>query len=100
LLDRQIFLSGPRIDNAKIFYDEGSSDRVLSNRKQFAGAAALADSLLFSPQTGVNQTKHAEWRPIVGLLAHCPLHFGARRGKGFPRPRVVSLKNTGDPTLQ
>ena len=55
-----------------------------------AGAAALADRFLFSPQAGVDQTEHAERRPVIGLFAHSALDFGTRGGKRFSRCRVVA----------
>ena len=42
MLDREIFLSGPRVDNAEKLHDVGSVDCVLSDWSQFGGTAPLA----------------------------------------------------------
>jgi len=66
LLDGEIFLSGPRIDDAEKFHDVASVDRVLRNRSQFGGTTPLADGLLFEP---VQQW----WKPRAFAALKIPL---------------------------
>jgi Chaperone of endosialidase len=89
LLDREIFLSGPRVDNTEESHDLGSVHRVPRDWSQFNGTAPLADCFLFSSQTGVDQTEHAERPSIIGLFAHDALDLDSCSGEGFLRCRVA-----------
>src|SRR5262249_31869633 len=98
LLDRKIFLSCPRVDNAEILHYVGTVKCVLSQRAQFAGPTTLTNRVLFSPQTGVNQTEHAERRPVIRLFTHIALGFGTRGRKSLSCSHVVA-ESARDTTL-
>ena len=89
LLNREIFLSGPGINNAEIAHDVRAVECILCNWSQFARTAALAEGFLFSSQAGIDQTEHAQRRSLIGSFANRALDFGARRGKRISRCRVV-----------
>jgi hypothetical protein len=65
-------------------------DGIFARRRQFDSAAAFAQGVIFSAKPGVDKTKHAKCRAVIGLRVHDALLRGAGGCKaGVRRCRVT-----------
>src|SRR5438477_10318104 len=96
LFERQIFHVGPGVNHREVGNVGRAIHRVLADWQQFAGAAAFADSVFFAAKAGIDQSKPAPGRSVVGLIVQDLFFDGAGRVEGRSRFSFISKGSGGE----
>src|SRR5205823_193154 len=79
ILQGEIFLADPCVDNGRIMDHVGCGGDILLHRHQLDGAPNFTQCFLFPAEAGINQGKNAKWGTKLGLLLHNFFLLGANR---------------------
>ena len=77
-----VLVARPPVNDGEVFNQHRALDGAFADRHQFDSAQTLANGVLLISQSGVKNTKGAESRGIIGLVAYRLLKFFSGAVKG------------------
>src|SRR5262245_53265477 len=89
LFASEIFVTEPRSDHRQILDHHVATDLIFFYWKKLDRAPAFAQCFLFPTKTGVDQTKHAQRRPVIWLNLDDFLLLRAGSDKSGPRSTLI-----------
>src|ERR1043166_6678808 len=92
---RQIVVSGPRVNDRQIATRDHSGEIVPVERTHLTRALRFFQRLLGAPQPGVGNREKAQRHSVGRISCDILFHLGAGGPEGCPRPHVISLRTRG-----